>query len=93
MLYKKPVCDESRLQLVLPRSCVPRAMRGVHDEVGHPGRERTLSLLRERFYWPGMTPDVSSLRRKCHLPPKAPMVSIGTSQPLELVCTDILTLE
>jgi len=28
-------------------------LKGLHDHVGHPGIERTLRLMRERFFWPG----------------------------------------
>ncbi|XP_046553307.1 uncharacterized protein LOC124262803 [Haliotis rubra] len=68
---------------------------------GHPGRDRTLSLLKERFYWPGMTKDVDDylkicercLKRKGNTSIRAPLVSIQTLQPMELVCMDFLTLE
>ena len=69
--------------------------------MGHPGKDRTLSLLRDRFYWPGMYKDAESwieqcgrcLRRKTPTNQRAPLVPIVTSSPLELVCMDFLTLE
>ncbi|XP_046562916.1 uncharacterized protein LOC124271812 [Haliotis rubra] len=93
--------DETQEQLVLPTRCRPAALRSLHDNIGHPGRDRTLSLIKERFYWPGMTKDVEEhvqhcvqcLRRKTPTGGRAPLVSIQTSQPLELVCMDFLTLE
>ena len=36
-------------QLVVPQAYRARALAGCHDDVGHQGRMRTLSLLRERF--------------------------------------------
>ena len=33
-------------------------MKGLHNDIGHPGRERTTKLVRERLYWPGMTAEV-----------------------------------
>lgn len=69
--------------------------------MGHQGRDRIISLLRDRFNWHGMAKDVESwisncdrcLRRKTSTKQRAPMVSIETSQPLELVCMNFLGLE
>ena len=64
------------------------------------GRMRTLSLLRERFFWPGMQTEAMQhvmkctrcLRRKTpsHV---APLQPIHVTQPLELVHMDYLSLE
>ena len=59
ILYRKTYTDNSsskkvQWQLVVPKAYRSRALVGCHDDVGHQGRMRTLSLLRERFYWPGM---------------------------------------
>lgn len=39
-------------QIVLPDCYKPYVLQGLHNDVGHLGRERTLSLVRERFFWP-----------------------------------------
>ena len=73
----------------------------IHDNVGHQGRDRRLSLLQERFYWYGMTRDVENwiskcdrcIKRKTPTNQKAQLVSIVTTQSLELVCMDFLGLE
>ena len=75
--------------------------QGLHNDVGHPGRDRTLSLVKERFYWPRMTADIDKwtsqchrcLRRKSPTNNRTPLVNIVTTYPLELVCMDYLTLE
>ena len=36
--------------MVVPKAFRSRALAGCHDDVGHQGRMRTLSLLRERFF-------------------------------------------
>ena len=57
-------------QLVLPQQLIEKALTGCHDQVGHLGRDRTLSLLRERFYWPSLYKDaIEHLDscRKCKL--------------------------
>ena len=105
ILYRKTYTDNSsskkvQWQLVVPKSYRSRALVGCHDDVGHQGRMRTLSLLRERFYWPGMQTEAMQhvqqctrcLRRKTpsHV---APLQPIHVTQPLELVHMDYLSLE
>ena len=65
------------------------------------GRERTLELITSRFYWPGVGDYVKEYVRKClpcikrktKTPERAPLVPIVSSQPMELLCIDYLTLE
>ena len=69
--------------------------------MGHQGRDRTLSLVRQRFYWPGLESDVEHkvkscircIQRKTVPKPSAELVNIITTQPMELVCIDFLSLE
>ena len=52
-LYRETQVDgEVQTQLVLPSSFVQRALKGLHSDIGHPGRDRTTALVRERFWWP-----------------------------------------
>ena len=89
------------LQLVLPKRYQSEALNSMHDQMGHMGRERTLDLLIERFYWTNISKDVAEyisrcdrcLRRKSLTNQKAPLVNITTSYPMELVSIDYLTLE
>lgn len=41
-------------QLLLPTCLVKPVLRSVHNQMGHQGIERTLSLLKPRCYWAGM---------------------------------------
>ncbi|KAK3773152.1 hypothetical protein RRG08_013739 [Elysia crispata] len=74
--------------------------KALQDDMGHQGYEKTLGLIRSRFFWPGMSKDVESwvhhwgrcLRFKGK-PDRAPLVGIQTSEPLELVCTDFLKVD
>ena len=102
VLYRVIQLDgEDKLQLVLPQEYRKMALRGLHDDVGHLGRDKTLELVRHRFYWPGMSKDVEEwvsncdrcIRRKTPANQRAPLVGITTTQPLELVCLDYLSLE
>ena len=105
ILYRKTYTDNSsskkiQWQLVVPKAYRSRALAGCHDDVGHQGRMRTLSLLRERFFWPGMQAEAMQhvlkctrcLRRKTpsHV---APLQPIHVTQPLDLVHMDYLSLE
>ena len=69
--------------------------------MGHQGRDKTISLVKDRFIWQGMSRDVENWINRCgscirrKQPPKqgSPLMNIETRQPLELVCMDYLTLE
>ena len=105
VLYRKSYSDNSTTkmtmwQLVVPRHFRERALSGCHDDVGHQGILRTLSLLRERFYWPGMQEEATQYVSRCSrclrrkTPPQvAPLQPILVTQPLELVHMDYLSLE
>ena len=105
ILYRKTYSDNSSSkkilwQLIVPKAYRSRALAGCHDDVGHQGRVRTLSLLRERFFWPGMQTEATQYVLKCtrclrrktpsHV---APLQPIHVTQPLELVHMDYLSLE
>ena len=95
------VDGEDRWQVVLPKSLRKRVLDSLHNQAGHQCRDRTLSLVQDRCYWPGMWRDIDvkiktcerCIKRRGNTNIKAPLVSITTSQPLELVCIDFLSLE
>lgn len=101
VLHRKVQVDgQEKVQLVLPQEYRVLALRGLHDDIGHMGRDKTLNLVRESFFWPRMTGDVEDWIRNCvrcklskGVGIKAPLVNITTTQPLELVCLDYLSLE
>lgn len=88
-------------QLVLPEDLRPLALQSLHNDMGHMGVERTVDLARARFYWPRMYMAIEKMIRTCErcvrrksLPERAaPLMTIKTSRPLELVCMDFLSLE
>ena len=99
---KDPMTKHKRFQYVLPESLKSEALSGVHDLAGHQGQPRTLSLARQRFFWTDMEQDVRNHVRCCarcvlsktpEPAARAPLESIVTTAPLELVCIDFWTAE
>ena len=102
LLYRKTILDNSaeikpRLQLILPGHLTKKVLNSCHDQVGIL---RTLSLLRERFCWPGMHKQATLYVSKCQyclkrkaIPDVAPLQPIIASQPMELVHMDFLSIE
>ena len=101
LLYRKWIYKEeiTYLQFVLPISFRKRTVMACHDRFGHLGMDKTLVLLQERFFWPKMNDDVCNHIRGCNCclcfkqaPEIAPMETIKTSYPLELIHMDFLTI-
>ena len=87
-------------QLLLPQQLVNKALEGCHDQCGHLGRDRTLSLLRERFYWPNLYKDCLEHLESCRpcklrkaRAPHQPLKPLSASRQMELVHLDYLCLE
>ena len=73
---------------------------GCHHYLGHQGRDCMLSLLRERFWWPGMAQRMMlSIRncKKCRIfeakPQIPPMEPILCTELLDLVHIDYVSME
>ena len=101
-VVKDSMNKQKRHQFVLPRSLVEKALRGVHDLAGHQGQARTIHLARQHFFWPGMERQIKGYVRCCQrcilakMPDpsaRAPLESIRTSNPMELVCLDFWSAE
>lgn len=105
VLYKvkrDPKLNKKLYLVVVPASLKAQVLHGIHDAAGHQGRSRSLSLARQRFFWIGMKKDVDDYVKTCHRcvvgktsEPNAcaPLESIRTSEPLELVCIDFWSAE
>ena len=85
---------------VIPTVDQQAAIDGCHRSVGHQGRDRTLSLMKERFWWPGMSQALLKAVANCgrciqyeakgQLPP---MQLIICTEPMELVHIDYVRME
>lgn len=105
MLYKVKKdkhMDMTTYQFLVPDSLKAQVLHGLHDSAGHQGQARTLSLARQRFFWMGMERDIISHVKNCFRcvvgktpepNARAPLESICTSEPMELVCIDFWTAE
>lgn len=99
---KDPATKQRRFQYVLPGCLRDRALTGIHDLAGHQGQDRTLSLARQHFYWPDMEKNIRDYVRSCERcvfakspepAARAPLESIKSSAPMELVCIDFWSAE
>ncbi|XP_052227466.1 uncharacterized protein LOC127842158 [Dreissena polymorpha] len=102
VLYRNSILDGEQVrQLVVPYSYRLIACRGVHDDVGHPGRVKSLWLARQRFYWPGMEQCIDSHVSNCRscicsktpIVPSANLIPMETSRQMQLVCIDFLKVD
>lgn len=99
VLYRR---SGNRNQLILPKEYYQTVFKELHKEMGHPGVDRTVDLIRERFYWPRMQGDIEHFvmhvceclkKKRPPKPTRAPLVPIVTTRPFELVSMDFLHLE
>ena len=93
--------EEGISRLVIPKSMVQNVISYHHDILfsGHQGIKRTISLLKDRYYWPSLNKDVeeyigkciSCSQRKSGKRNKAPMAKFKpVLEPFELVSSDIV---
>ena len=85
---------------VVPTADRQAAIDGCHRSAGHQGRNRTLSLMKERFWWPGMSQALLKAVANCgrciqyeakgQLPPMQPIIC---TEPMELVHIDYVGME
>lgn len=87
-------------QVIIPEKAAKEIWETYHQSMGHPSADRTLKTLQLRCYWPGMTQDVKEWTATCpHCvltktgpEVRAPLVSITTTYPFEVVGMDYLSL-
>lgn len=86
---------------MVPKALLSEVLADLHEGAlgGHLGVDKTLARLKERFYWPGHHSDVRDWYQNCCTcasrktpspKAKAPLTSVLTGYPLQLVAMDIL---
>ena len=104
ILYKSHVCStgERCLRLVVPEHQRKNVLSLSHDDLGHLGRDKTVSIAQKRYFWTSLTKSVDEHTKNCkvcicaktpYIPSYAPLVNIVTTKPFELLCMDFLSLE
>ena len=102
VLYRKSMFEEQEcLQLVVPQTLRETIFKAYHNELGHQSRDRTISLLKRRLFWPYMDTYiqnkvrqcVSCIKRKSAQTRATDLVSIESHASMEIVCIDFLKLE
>ncbi|XP_027133599.1 uncharacterized protein LOC109140921 [Larimichthys crocea] len=93
---------EECFQLVLPAVLKEEILTQLHQDHGHQGIERTMELVRQRCYWPGMSADIKQWVQTCERcqvakdsgpVPHSFMGHVLASQPNEIVAIDFTLLE
>ena len=92
--------DEDLLLFVVPKVHWTAALNGCHHDAGHQGRDHTLSLLQEHFWWLGMAKQMRQVIKTCRCclqfegsTPKAPLCPIVATAPLDLLHVDFTSIE
>ena len=103
LLYLKITPKRSNkdvLVFVVPGLKRQAVIDGCHRYLGHQGRDCRLSLIREKFWWPGMAQRMMLSIcncEKCHIfeakPQIPPMEPILCTEPLDLVHIDYVSME
>ena len=104
VLYREVEEDTSGLvrQLLVPEKLRALVLDAAHDKWGHQGMGRTYSLLRKRFFWPGLQQHVKEHIKRCFrcVASKAPTPQVRPPlrhllafRPLEILFVDFLKLD
>ena len=103
LLYVKETATnttDEMLLFIVPANKRQATLDLCHHDAGHQGRDRTYSLLKERFWWSKMRTQMMTSILSCakckvfeRREPKVPLCSIVASEPMDLIHVDLLGLE
>ena len=92
--------DKDLLLFVVPKAQWTATLNGCHRDAGHQGCDRTLSLLQECFWWPGMAKQMRQVIKTCWCclqyeggTSKAPLCPIVATAPMDLLHIDFTSIE
>ena len=92
--------DEDLLLFVVPKIHWTATLNGCHCDAGHQGQDRTLSLLQECFWWPGMARQMRQVIKTCRHclqyeggTSRAPLCPIVATTPMDLLHIDFTSIE
>lgn len=100
-LYRRSsFAGQDVFQLVLPDSLKKDLFQALHVDLGHQGHDRTTSLFKQRFHWPGLESWIKDKILRCQSCPlrkskqsSAPLVSISSCAPMDVLCLHFLKVE
>ena len=102
IIYYRWIEDTSSRDLIIvPRALKEVVLSGCHDEItaGHFSSRKTLSRIRQNYFWKNMSQDCSlyvhscvncSTQKKATLTARAPLINYQAGNPLDRVHIDIL---
>ena len=102
IIYYRWIQDTSSRDLIIvPRALKEVVLSGCHDEItaGHFSSRKTLSRIRQNYFWKNMSQDCSlyvhscvdcSTQKKANLTARAPLINYQAGNPLDRVHIDIL---
>ena len=102
IIYYRWIEDTSSRDLIIvPRALKEVVLSGCHDEItaGHFSSRKTLSRIRQNYFWKNMSQDCSlyvhscvncSTQKKANLTARAPLINYQAGNPLDRVHIDIL---
>ena len=97
---KQGPVEETVFQFVVPQIHRSAALDGCHHEAAHQGQHRSLSIMQEQFWWPGMACDLRNHIKKCGhcrkfeaAPSIAPLKPLTCSGPGELLHVDFTSIK
>jgi hypothetical protein len=87
---------------VIPKKLISQLLKEHHEDVGHPGSNRTLMQIRQKYWWPTINKDTRNYVKSCHScqlvkpvnhSPYGPLIPLPTpDQPLELIAMDTIVM-
>ncbi len=96
------VHDSHVAQLIIPESLIPVVLQIIHDapQAGHSGSDKSLTMARQRYYWPKMRIDINNNVAQClscaqtkGSTTTAPILEYPSSDgPFDTVAIDLLKL-